>query len=310
MTRPFFRKEEKLRLRRSFSRLLHSALIAASLSFPPAILATERIVDLGSAQEKPQEISREALLASLKKADFILLGELHDNPRHHAGRGALIADLRPAAVVAEHLMRGQSAAADGELLPRLEAGGFEAKGWRWPMHEALFSPVVSAQIPLLGGNLPKPLVRQIAREGEAAIPQELAGTLTRFPLPAAAVEQVDRDLITGHCGQLAPAMLPGLRLAQRVRDGAMAATLAERTEFPAVLVAGNGHVRRDYGVPTLLAELAPQRSQISIGFIEDGPEIEARLPELRAQYDVVWITAPAERDDPCLTLRMPKQVSP
>jgi uncharacterized iron-regulated protein len=270
--------------------------LAACLLFSP-LQAAGRILDTATGQAMtPADVQ-----ARIKDKHFVLLGELHDNAVHHATRGELIAMLRPAAVVAEHLMRGQGAANEASL-PALEAAGFDSRSWRWPLHETLFSAIVGSRTPLIGGNLPKPLVRQIAREGESAMPGYVAALLSRFPLGEAAAERLDRDLVDGHCGQLPPAMLPGLRQAQRVRDAAMATSLSE-LQAPAVLVAGNGHVRRDYGVPTLLARMAPERSLISIGFVEEGPALADRLPQMREQYDIVWITTAAERNDPCQSLR-------
>jgi len=62
---------------------------------------------------------------------------------------------------------------------------------------------------------------------------------------------------------------------------------------PAVLVAGNGHVRTDFGVPQLASAQQPQARIVSVGFLETGART-AGMP-----YTYVWITARAERGDPC-----------
>ncbi|MEX8518318.1 MAG: ChaN family lipoprotein [Leptothrix sp. (in: b-proteobacteria)] len=68
----------------------------SACSTPPPEPAAEQILDLASGQL----ISRDQLLASLRASDYVLLGEQHDNPHHHALRGALLADLqRPGAAV-------------------------------------------------------------------------------------------------------------------------------------------------------------------------------------------------------------------
>ena len=63
-----------------------------------------------------------------------------------------------------------------------------------------------------------------------------------------------------------------------------------------VLLAGNGHVRRDLGVPRYLAERLPGERVFVIGMVEsrDWPA---------AAFDHVELTAPAMRDDPCRALR-------
>jgi uncharacterized iron-regulated protein len=256
----------------------------------------ERIVDL----RRGRTISRAELLEAARGADVVLLGERHDNARHHAARGALLESLgAPAAVVAEHLPAGARVRFGGDLLASLQAAGFEAKAWRWPLHEALFAGVARAGLPLEGGNLPREEVRRIAREGESALPAQLAPLLAGAPLDAAAQAALDADLIDGHCGQLDAKRLPGLRAAQRARDASMLAALRKAGAAPAVLLAGNGHVRLDYGVGQLLAVLQPQARVLSVGFLEAGEPVEDR------PYTHVWITPRAERSDPCAGFTMP-----
>jgi hypothetical protein len=66
------------------------------------------------------------------------------------------------------------------------------------------------------------------------------------------------------------------------------------------LLTGNGHARRDIGVPTWLAPDERART-ISIGMLDEGnlPPADA----LAARYDAFIVTAPAERPDPCEELR-------
>jgi uncharacterized iron-regulated protein len=95
--------------------------------------------------------------------------------------------------------------------------------------------------------------------------------------------------------------LPRMVWAQRGRDAAMAAALRDariaRPDALAVLIAGNGHVRHDYGVAPLLLQSEPAARVLSIGFVEDGPDSGP------AVFDLAWITAAAVRDDPCAGMR-------
>ena len=260
---------------------------------PPA----ETIVDAASGRP----ISRTELLQVLRAADFVLLGEQHDNPRHHVLRGELLAALGatqantspPPAIVAEHLDRGRPVTFGKDVLSSLQGAGFDATGWEWPLHEPLFAAVARAGLPLTGGNAPRDIVRHVAREGLAAAPTELRPLLDAAPLAPAAQAALDQDLVDGHCGRLPGTRLPGMRAAQRVRDAAMWLTLREAGTRPAVLLAGNGHVRRDYGVPQIAAALQPQARVISVGFAEFGMPVEPRT------HHYVWTTARAEREDPC-----------
>ena len=88
-----------------------------------------------------------------------------------------------------------------------------------------------------------------------------------------------------------------MRLVQRATDVSMAETLLSHR--PAVLVAGNGHVRKDYGVPQVLASLDPALKMASVGFYEDGANRKELVQSLAGRYDYVWLTDRAERSDPC-----------
>jgi uncharacterized iron-regulated protein len=259
-------------------------------------LSADRLIDLRSGRE----IGMEELLQQMRASRFVLLGERHDNPHHHARRAELLRRLAGsgAVVVAEHLARGRHVATVGDLLAALKAGGFDPAGWQWPLHQPLFEAVREAGLPLLGGNLPPEAARRIARDGEAALTgalADIASLLQAAPLPAEVQARLDADLLAGHCGHLSAARLPATRLAQRARDAAMALALQRSGSGyrPAVLLAGNGHVRSDHGVPQLLAVLDPAAPVVNVVFGETGGE----PGETQATH--LWITQAAQREDPC-----------
>lgn len=263
--------------------------------------STERILELPSGRT----IDRAALLQALRHADLVLLGEQHDNPHHHRRRGELLAELGPAAVVlAEHMPAPAQVGAAGELESRLAAAGFDARAWQWPLHRPLFAAVLDRGLPLRGANADIALVRRVSREGEAALPAPWRERLAAAPLPADAQASLDRDLVDGHCGHLGAARLPAMRLAQRLRDASMAQAMLDAGGRPAVLVAGNGHVRMDHGVPQLLRAWRPAATVVAVGFAEEGAE-PAGQP-----YTHLWITPGVQRGDPCAGFRMPAASAP
>lgn len=252
-------------------------------------------------------LTRADLLARMRTSDYVLLGERHDNAAHHRLRAELLAALpAPVVVVAEHLPQGDAVAlppdATGDTLRRaLEAAGFDAKGWQWPLHEPLFTAVARRQHTLRGGNLPRELARRTAREGAAALPAHLRALIDAAPLSPAARETLLANLRHGHCGHLPPERLPNMLLAQRGRDAAMAAELrdarARGAGGPVLLLAGDGHVRRDHGVAQILAHLEPGARVLAVAFLEAG---ETAVPGL---YDLTWTTARNERPDPCAAMK-------
>jgi uncharacterized iron-regulated protein len=83
------------------------------------------------------------------------------------------------------------------------------------------------------------------------------------------------------------------------RDIVMARAIRPHLERGVVLLAGNGHVRRDIGVPFWLTAAA-RRNTISVGVLErddDGPAAESA-----ADFDAYVITDRADRADPCRDL--------
>lgn len=261
--------------------------------------AAAQIIDLHSGEH----ISEQALAERLRLQDVVLLGELHDNRWHHQLRGELIARfVRPGTtVVAEQLPSGARIAPDApdahDALAALKTAGFDARGWRWPLHQPLFDAIRARQLPLVGGNLPKGYSKQLMAGGAAALTAVLAAPYRQTPLAPSAQARLDGDLIDGHCGQLPAKYLAPMRLVQRATDISMAnALLAHR---PAVLVAGNGHVRKDYGVPQVLEALAPSLKISSIGFHEKDVERQELIKSLAGRYDYLWLTEVAGRTDPC-----------
>lgn len=261
-----------------------------------------------------RRVSRAELLARLRDSDFVLLGEQHDNPLQHQRRGALIVELGSGAVVvAEHLPRGArvEGAATDALLARLQAAGFEPRGWRWPLHEGLFAPPLAAGIPLRGGNAPLDQVRAVARQAEAALPADMAALLATAPLETSAQAALDQALVDGHCGQLPAARVPAMRAAQRLRDASMAAALLAAGGRPAVLVAGNGHVRDDHGVPVLLRAQRPAARIVSVVFVDSAMDsaVNSAVNNAGAAPPATyrWLTAapPTPRTDPCAGFTLP-----
>jgi uncharacterized iron-regulated protein len=58
------------------------------------------------------------------------------------------------------------------------------------------------------------------------------------------------------------------------------------------VITGNGHARRDWGVPAVLAEVAPDLDVWVLGQTEDGRPLEGG-------FDAVISDPAAPRPDPC-----------
>jgi len=250
-----------------------------------------------------QFIDEGTLLARLRAARYRLLGEVHDHPEHHRLRATLIRGMSGRAEIFfeqfdrerdDSLRRAQAAGADADGLAK--AGALDAKAWSWPLHRPLLEAAIAGKHPVRAANLSRDDARRIARAGALA-PSDaaLARTLGSGAWTEAREQALRQTILDSHCGMLPAKVAPAMALSQRARDAAMAQALMSTTG-PAVLIAGNGHVRRDLGVPLYLPANA---TVLSVGFVETRKgEADPRAYEPGA-YDYVWFTAPQSRPDPC-----------
>jgi len=289
-----------------------NAALAVPPTVPVATVADTAVDASGRSIDVP------AMARRLRSARYVLLGEIHDDAVQHRLRAAvlraLLADGRPTWVVFEQIDRQHNAAVaaaprDAEAIAT--AGRLDRKAWAWPLHRPLFDAALAAGAMVVGGNLSRAEASRVVSGGAAQAPVELQGWLVApeadpAPLPLgwslAQDSTLRRQVDEGHCGALPPAMIGSMALAQRARDAALAlAMMAAPPGARVVLIAGNGHVRRDVGVPHYLAA-AQAEGIVSVGFLARGP---GGAMQADGPYDEVWFTAPVDRPDPCASFRPP-----
>jgi uncharacterized iron-regulated protein len=292
-------------------RLLFAALLVAACGGPsaaPVVPAALTLPDSTTIRDAAtgRPVSTADLLKQLEGADYVLLGEVHDNAIMHQVRGALLtaAQSRKPAVVFEQFPATTApfpppAAGENEEA-WLDQHGFDRKGWKWPLHQPVVDAAIAHARALWGSNVPREALRAVVRGGVDGAPANLRALMQRAPLDSVATAAIDKELLEGHCGKLPESMYPGMRTAQAVRDAAMTeALLQSGADGPAWLIAGNGHVRKDMGVPRMLKILAPKKKVVVVGFLERGAEDTLPSATLAKWYGVVVVTPPAQRPDPC-----------
>lgn len=285
------------------------ALLAGCAAVPhaPATALAGRIWDAqaGHFVEEPE------LARRIRKARYVLLGEVHDNPAHHESRARLIGGLSPQTEIFFEqfdrprdaaLREAQRAGAGADALAR--AGQMDA-GWNWPLYRPLVEAALAGRQPVRAANLPNAETRRIAGAGKLGTADAaLADALARSHWTEADERALHEEIVESHCRALPARLAPAMALAQRARDATMALALAD-SPGNAVLLAGNGHVRRDLGVPRYL----PQDSTVlSVGLLEirDGepdPRAYATGETGGLAYDYVWFTPRQARPDPCATFK-------
>ena len=254
-------------------------------------------------------------------APLLLLGEVHDNAAQHAlrlqalqavvdrgARPALLLEMfdrdRQAAIDAVQ----QAAAADGTAtatattasdpgaLDRsvdalIDAAG-RAAGWHWPFYRPYLRLALQHGLPIMAANVSRTDARRVIQLG-------LAATGFQPEVPADIAQAQAQVIEDSHCGAIDRAMAMRLANAQVARDQFMASLIAANTDRGVVLLAGNGHVRRDIGVPRWLPAQLRVRSH-AVGYLEIGPPSNGAET---AAYDESVFSPPQARADPCASMR-------
>jgi uncharacterized iron-regulated protein len=246
---------------------------------------------------------------------IVLLGEVHDNAAQHRLRLELLrrafaAGWRPAIVMEQFDVerqadidraRREQPRSAGHLIdqaaPRAARPG---AGWNWAFYEPYVALALEYDVPLLAANLATADTRRIVRGGLAASfdGQRLAALGLDRPIAAEWQQAQEREIDRGHCGALPATIVPRMAQAQFARDAVMAEVLRQQAERGAVLLAGNGHVRRDLGVPRWLADEAPR--VFALGLLEQGDTLTPP-----GAFDATLRTAVVERPDPCADFKPP-----
>ena len=271
-------------------------------------------------------IDERALVAVFAEADYVLLGERHDNPDHHALQAWLIerliaADRHPALAV-EMAGQDQQEALDQAVAdhPHDPDAVGDAVQWRqhwpaWAQYRSVVSMALDHRLPIVAANLPQGMVRNLVREGIGAVD---AATVARLGLDEeiepATRSAIQQEMVASHCNMLPVDVADAMVLGQVATDAQLAARL---TEHPtAVLIAGSGHVRGDRGVPMHLRRHGHLRKVVSHAFID----VQAGLPSpsdyadrygvATLPFDYVWFTPRFSDEDPCAGFQAPSHPAP
>ena len=249
-------------------------------------------------QQAPDPAAVWRQLQPLLPADVLLMGEQHDAPTHQqlqrtvvqllAERGVL------AAVALEMAERGTSTAGlppgAGEQ-PVREALRWRDASWPWATYGPVVMAAVRAGVPVLGANLPMAELRG-AMQSVA-----LDGHLT-----LESWQKQQQNMRDGHCGLLPERQIVPMARVQLARDAAMARTVldARQRGKTVLLIAGNGHVDRQLGVPTHVGVGVRFSALTLVPVPASGP-----AGEDRRAADAVWMTPTLPPKDYCAELKAP-----
>ncbi|MYM68920.1 hypothetical protein GTP45_19065 [Pseudoduganella sp. FT55W] len=263
-------------------------------------LATVVLASGCASSGKPAAVLSDNLLEA-SNPQVLLLGEVHDNAQGHKLRYELLrqrveAGWRPAIVMEQfdrenqdQLSKAQKGCLDAQCVIRV-AGGAR---WDWQLYYPVIQLALTYHLPLVAGNLSRADASRVVRDGVASSfdPQSVKDYQLDQPLPAAVTSVQQQEIVAGHCNMLPEMMVGGLVNAQVARDIWMAKIIRDQQPKDVVLIAGNGHVRKDVGVGYWLNRVTPALTMRSVGFIEGGGN--------GGRYDSMQTVAAQTRDDPC-----------
>ncbi len=236
-------------------------------------------------------ISPVELVEALADAPYVMVGKKHDNPDHHQLQLWLLralAERRPqASLLMEMLAPEQQEAVDdllrNEKLPdseTLQARLNWAPGWEWTLYGDLVRWGLGEPDRLLAANIADDEMKQRYRD-----PTPLSDVYSKD-----AGRQLRETIEDSHCGKLSETHFPAMLSIQQARDQRMAETLYA-AEPPALLLAGNFHVRKDLGAPL---HWPGHDAPTVVMLIEAGQSVPGAT-----QADFVWLTAAMEPKDYC-----------
>ncbi len=283
---------------------------------------------------KQQKFVRlETLNNELLRKNIILLGETHDNARHHQLQAQFVhylnkeklANKQQLSLAFEMLEQGQQMTIDtfisenyGQKIPVAQQIDtlekqlkWQQSGWPdWAYYRPIFSLAVKNQLPILAANAELKQIRQIIKQGASVLKPKEQQRLKKYRYNETLQQKLEQEVQSAHCGMLPEKMLAPMLLGQQSRDLAMTQVLQKsmtQKNQQTILIAGSGHTRTDYGIPFYLRQESPKLSLISIAFIEVSKQkLKAKdytqawnQTTQKLPFDYVWFTPRAKRDDQC-----------
>ena len=231
---------------------------------------------------------------------IVLLGEVHDNATQHrlrlqAFRQLLAGGARPALLMEQFdrerqpdIDRARSGPGPVDAQRLIDVAG--APGWDWTFYRPFLDEALRHGLPIVAANVSRSDARRVMSAGLAASGFDAV-------VPEAITAAQAQAIVQSHCGMIDAATARRMSQAQVARDQFMARLVEQHADRGVLMLAGNGHVRTDIGVPHWLSPATRARTQ-AVGVVEQG---DGEPPA----YDQVVVTPRQPREDPCKGMAAP-----
>ncbi|MGX2969473.1 ChaN family lipoprotein [Ursidibacter sp. B-7004-1] len=225
-------------------------------------------------------------LESVASKQHLLVGEKHDNLTHHQAQYWLVDQLnqkrKQGALLLEMLRVDQQPLVDriamdfAKYRSNLTASLNWQASWQWDFYQDIVQHPLEHQYALVATNLTKDEVSQLLRGAEP-----LKGYVST---DKQVKQQLAEIIIQSHqceCDASEPHIQKMVEV-QQFRDRRMAEKLL-KSHTPNILIAGNHHINRQYGVPKHLTDLSPNQKFTTILLSNKNHTYT------QADSDYVWI---------------------
>ncbi|OGP14345.1 MAG: hypothetical protein A2052_09685 [Deltaproteobacteria bacterium GWA2_54_12] len=214
-----------------------------------------------------RELKPTELLKEIDGRDIVFVGEVHTKKSHHKAQLEIIKALdgngKKVAIGVEMFKKEDQEALDKWVSGEIEEAEFSEiyhRNWGlpWTQYRDIFVYAREKQIPLVGLNVSRSVIRQVVREGFSSLtPEQLSGLPSGIECKVdATYEEFIKDALGEHAGEMS---FKNFCEAQMVWDNAMAHNAIEYLDAnPArrlVVLAGSGHSWKR-GIPAQVTRLS------------------------------------------------------
>ncbi|MBE9178396.1 ChaN family lipoprotein [Oculatella sp. LEGE 06141] len=214
---------------------------------------------------QPQDV--QTVLDGLARMDVVYLGETHDRQADHDAQLEIIRQLHQQnpqlAIAMEMFQRPYQDAIDQYLAGTITATELRQRseydqrwGFSWDYYLPILEFAKQNQLPVIALNTPTEVTRRVAREGLESLTEadrQWVPAATEIRTDPSEYRQMLQDIFESHAGHGNSGNFENFFAAQVLWDETMAAGVAEflqaNSGYQVVVLAGQGHIVYDYGIP-------------------------------------------------------------